>query len=67
MVNSMTNADKKNMVIGSMVVAGLVALAALADMIFAVPFAGQMVMDIMFLIGGGLVAYLAYDAYKDLT
>ena len=55
------------MVLGSMVVAGLVGLAAITDMAIGLPFSGQLVMDIMFLIGSGLVAYLAWDAYKDLV
>ena len=62
----MANASKQ-MVIGAMAVAGIVALAAIADLVIGVPFAGRMVMDIMFLIGAGLVIYMSWDAYRDLT
>lgn len=57
----------KNLVTGSFVVAALVAAAALLDMIIAIPFAGQMTFDILFLVGAAIVGYLAYDAYKDMA
>lgn len=62
----MSNASKQ-MIIGSMAVAGLVALASIVDIITAIPFAGQIVMDIMFLLAAGLVIFMGYDSYKDLT
>ncbi|WP_437204738.1 hypothetical protein [Planctomicrobium sp. SH664] len=59
----------KRVIIGSMAVAALVAVAAIADIVTGVPFSGKstMVMDIMFIICSGIVCYLAYDAYKDLS
>lgn len=60
-------AARKRMIVIAWVIAGLVAVAAVADLALAVPFGGQMVMDVMFLIGAGLVGYLAYDAFKDIT
>ncbi len=60
----MTKASKQ-MIIGAMIASGLVALAAILDIAMGIPFAGQMVMDVMFLIGAGLVGYMAWDAYKD--
>jgi len=62
----MSGASKK-MIIGSIAAAGLVALAAVADLVMQVPFAGHMVMDITFLVSAALVIYLGYDAYKDLS
>lgn len=67
----MENAQKR-MVLGSMAAAGLVALLAILDLVLGIPFAGGTstavkVMDILFLIGAGLVAYMAWDAYQDLT
>jgi hypothetical protein len=53
------------MVFGSMGAAGLVALAALADIFMKVPFRGRVVMDIMFLLGAGLVIFMGWDAYKE--
>ena len=63
----MATGTPKKMILGSMILAGIVALAAIVDLIIAMPFAGQMVMDILFLIGAAIVFYLAWDAYKDLA
>lgn len=60
-------AARKRMILIAWVIAAVVALAAVADLILAVPFGGVMVMDIMFLLGAALIGYLAYDAYKDIT
>jgi hypothetical protein len=60
----------KRAVIGSMVVAVLVALAAITDMIMGFPFSGSdhtFVMDILFLISAAIVGYLSWDAFKDLA
>lgn len=57
----------KNMIFGSFGVAGLVALLALLDIIMQVPFAGSMVMDVLFIISAGIVGYLGWDAYKDMS
>ena len=68
----MSDAPKK-LVIGSMIAAGLVALAAVCDFFFAFPFSGTAdgqdhtwLMDILFVIAAGIIGYLAYDSYKDL-
>lgn len=56
----------KNMILGSMVAAGLVALAAIADLATGYPFGGKnMVMNIMFIVSAALVIYMAYDSYQD--
>lgn len=57
----------KNLVMGSFAVAGLVAAAALLDMVAKIPFAGQITFDILFLLAALVVGYLAYDAYKDMA
>jgi hypothetical protein len=64
----MSDAPKK-MVIGSMVVAGIVALAAVADLVIGVPFTGSehsRLMDILFIVAAAIVGYLSWDAYRDL-
>lgn len=63
----MSDAPKK-MVVGSMIVAGGVALLALADLVTGVPFSGDhsKLMDILFLVAAGIVGYLSWDAYRDL-
>ena len=57
----------KSMVVGSMIAAGVVAVASVMDLVFKFPFSGQILMDVMFLIGAGLVGYMGYDAYQDLS
>ncbi len=57
----------KNMVFGSFGAAGLVALLAILDIVTKYPFAGSMTMDILFILSAGIVGYLAWDAYKDMT
>ena len=37
------------------------------DIILKVPFAGSMVMDILFILSAAIVGYLGWDAYKDMT
>lgn len=68
----MSDAPKK-MVIGSMVAAGVVAVAAICDLVLKFPFSGGpqgaehvRTMDILFIICAAIVGYLAWDAYKDL-
>ncbi len=62
----MSNAPKK-MVVGSMIAAGIVGLLAILDMAIKVPFSGSFVMDITFLIGAGIVGYMGYESYKEMT
>lgn len=64
------NDTPKRMVIGSIAVAGLVALLALADLLVGVPFSGTehtRLMDILFLVAAGIVIYLGINAYKDFA
>ena len=56
----------KNVVIGSMGVAGLVAIASIIDLIFDFPFAGLWIMDTCLLLGAALVIYMGWDSYKEL-
>jgi hypothetical protein len=60
----------KRVLYGSMGLSGLVALAAVGDfvtggMIFASHTMSGYVMDVMFLIGAGIVIYLAIDALAE--
>lgn len=53
----------------SLIIAGLLLLAFLLDLIFKVPFGGPptfLTIDIVGVIASGLLAYLAWDALKDL-
>lgn len=59
--------QSKNLIYMSFGAAGVVAALCLLDMATGLPFARQMVFDILFLLSAGVVAYLAWDAYKDLA
>lgn len=64
MQSSMSNTSKY-MIFGSWGVAGVVAIGALVDIFVKFPFGGNMVLDIMFLVGAVMIAYLGYDAFKE--
>ncbi|MCE2804669.1 MAG: hypothetical protein LW700_05585 [Gemmataceae bacterium] len=54
--------------LGSMGVAGLLALLFLLDMALGMPFGGvSFLVDILGLLAAGLVLYLAIDAFRDLN
>lgn len=59
--------QSKNLIFVSFGAAGIVGALCLLDMATGIPFARQMVFDILFLISSAIVAYLAWDAYKDLA
>ncbi|MEQ9411131.1 MAG: hypothetical protein RIK87_25690 [Fuerstiella sp.] len=55
----------QNIVYASLVIAGLIGLACLADLVVGVPFGGQTVYDILFLISAGITAYLGVDCLRE--
>ncbi|GAB4144441.1 MAG: hypothetical protein Tsb009_16090 [Planctomycetaceae bacterium] len=55
----------KYMIFGSMGASALVAAASIMDIITKKPFAGRIVMDIMFLVGAAIVIYMGWDAYQE--
>jgi len=57
----------KRLVIASMVTSGLVAVAAIVDMVVGFPFSRRIVMDVLFLISAALILYMAYDTYQELA
>ena len=57
----------RNLIFGSFFVAAFVAILALLDVFLKVPFAGQTLMDILFILSAAVVGYLGWDAYKDLS
>ncbi|TWT52238.1 hypothetical protein KOR42_31060 [Thalassoglobus neptunius] len=58
----------KRVVVASMIVAGLVAVAAISDMVLGIPFSGEhtFMMDIMFLICAAIVGYMGWDAFREM-
>ena len=59
------SAIAQNVVYVSLVIAGLIALACLADLVMGAPFGGQTLFDILFLISAGITAYLGIDCLRD--
>lgn len=57
----------KRMVLAAMIAAGLVAVAAILDMAIGIPFRRAMVMDILFTISAGVVLYLSWETYREMT
>jgi len=57
----------KKMLIGSISVAGLVGVAAIADLIIGAPFGGRTMFDAGFLFSSALVAYMGWDTWRELT
>lgn len=56
----------KAMSIAGMVVSGLIVLAFGLDLILEIPFSGaNKVADAGFLISGGILAYLSWNAFRD--
>jgi len=54
----------QNVIYASLAIAGLIGLACLADLVMGVPFGGQSMYDILFLIAAGITAYLGIDCLK---
>lgn len=59
--------QSKNLIYASFGAAGVVAALCLLDMATGIPFARQMLFDILFLVASAIVGYLAWDAYQDLA
>lgn len=57
----------KNLLVISAAATGLVALAAVLDLVLQFPFGRHVILDIMFLAGAGLVGYMVFEAYRDLA
>ena len=58
----------KNLVIGAMVGAGIVALAAVADMAGVGPFGSfNIVVDILFILAAAIILYLGYTTYREIA
>ena len=55
------------MLFGSMGVSIVVGILSIVDVATGFPFGGQMVLDIMFVLSAGLVGYMGFDTYKELT
>ncbi len=57
----------KQLLIGSMAATVLVGVLAILDIVGHGPFSGAMTLDIMFLVSAGLIGYMSFDTYKELS
>lgn len=57
----------KNLVVASLIMTGIVAVAAILDLAMGIPYGRKVVLDIMFLLGAGLIGYMGYETIKDYT
>jgi hypothetical protein len=56
----------KAMSIAGMVIAGLILVAFTADLALGIPFGGvQMITDLGFIVGAGMLGYLSWNAFRD--
>jgi hypothetical protein len=56
----------KAMSIAGLVVGGLVALIFALDLALGLPFGRQIIMDVGFLLAGGILAYLGWNAMREV-
>jgi hypothetical protein len=57
----------KKMLIGSIGVSAVVGILAIVDVAMGTPFGGQTMLDIMFVLAAGLIGYLGFDTYREMT
>ena len=57
--------NARGFIFGSIGAAGLMAVAAVLDIALRIPFQGQTLLDVMFILAAGLVIYMAIDCLKD--
>ena len=57
----------KQLIFASFGAAGFVALLCVLDLAVGIPYGRSMTLDILFRISSAIVAYLAWDAYKDIA
>ena len=55
------------LVIVALVLAGIVGVSDALDLAIAIPYGRQIVLDVMFLIGAGLIGYMGYETFKDYS
>ena len=55
------------LVITALVLTGIVAVGSLLDLALGIPYGRNIVLDIMFLLGAGLIGYMGYETIKDYS
>ena len=55
------------LVIIALVLAGIVGVSAALDMVIAIPYGQNFLLDIMFLLGAGLIGYMGYETFQDYS
>lgn len=57
----------KNLVITALVLTGIVAVGSLLDLVLGIPYGRNITLDVMFLIGAGLIGYMGWETIKDYS
>lgn len=57
----------RNMLLGSIAVSAVVGIVAILDMATGMPFARQMVLDSLFVVSAGLIGYMGFSAYREMS
>jgi hypothetical protein len=57
----------KNLVVVALVLTGIVAVGSLLDLAIGIPYGRNIVLDVMFLLGAGLIGYMGYETIKDYS
>lgn len=57
----------KNLVIISLVLTGIVAVAAAVDIAMGIPYNHRIALDVMLLLGAALIGYMGYETFKDYS
>lgn len=55
------------LVITALVLTGIVAVGSVLDLALGIPYGRNFLLDIMFLIGAGLIGYMGYETIKDYS
>jgi hypothetical protein len=62
-----TGSMQKRLLFVAMGAAGLMALFSITDFILKFPFGGRMELDIPFLIAAGIILYMSWETYRELS
>ena len=55
------------LVITALVLTGIVAVGSLLDLALGIPYGRNILLDVMFLLGAGLIGYMGYETIKDYS
>jgi hypothetical protein len=57
----------KKIIYASFAACGLVAVAAVVDIVAGIPFGGSTLFDILFLLAAAVIVYMGYDSLSEMA